>query len=50
MRAFGLLFIIAGLAIAAFVVYLLLHQSDHVLSPIPQENGVKVIFVTPTPQ
>lgn len=49
MKIFGLLFIIVGIALAIFVGYLLFHESDRVLSPIPQENGVKVIFVTPTP-
>ena len=49
MRVFGLLFIIAGLALAAFVGYLMIKDKDQIVSPIPQENGVKVIFVTPTP-
>lgn len=49
MKIFGLLFIITGIALAVFVGYLLFKENDRILSPIPQENGVKVIFVTPTP-
>lgn len=49
MRIFGLLLVIGGLAIAAFVGYLYFKDDSRVMSPIPQDAGVKVIYITPTP-
>lgn len=49
MRIFGLLFVIVAIGLAIFFGFILFKEQDRILSPIPQENGVKVIFVTPTP-
>lgn len=38
-----------GLALLIFVMYSFFKDGDTLLSPIPEEKGVKVIFVTPTP-
>lgn len=48
MKALGLLLVIGGLAIALFVGYLFFVEDNSIVSPIPQDDKVKVIFVTPT--
>jgi hypothetical protein len=48
MKIVGLLLVIGGIAVAIFVAYLFFEDNGRVLSPIPQEDRVKVIFVTPT--
>ncbi|MBI1863491.1 hypothetical protein HYS00_05240 [Candidatus Microgenomates bacterium] len=50
MRIFGLLLVIVGLGVAVFVGYLFMKDRDRLVSPVPQENGVKVIYITPTPE
>ena len=49
MRIIGLLLLAIGLALFAFVGFNLLKDRNKMVSPIPEEKGVKVIFVTPTP-
>lgn len=48
MKYFGLVLIGIGLALFLFVGYNFLKERNKMVSPIPEENGVKVIFVTPT--
>ncbi len=36
-----------GLALFLFVIYSFMKERNRVISPVPQEQGVKVIFVTP---
>lgn len=48
MRYVGLTLIGIGLALFFFVGYNFLKEKNKIASPIPEEKGVKVIFVTPT--
>lgn len=47
MKKAGYVLIIIGFALVAFVIYSFLRQSNKILSPIPYDDGVTVIFVTP---
>ena len=47
MKLLGLVFVAIGLALLIFLIVHYIRQSNRVLSPIPDEKGVKVIFVTP---
>jgi len=48
MKRLGFVLIAVGLALFVFVLYSFLSQGNHLHSPIPEEKGVKVIFVTPS--
>lgn len=48
MKNVGLFLIAIGAALLIFVVYNFIKESSRTLSPIPEDKGVKVIFITPT--
>jgi len=48
MKRFGFILIAIGLALLAFVLFNFLKERSKMASPIPEEKGVKVIFVTPS--
>lgn len=48
MKTVGLILIAVGIALLFFVFFNFLKEKNRLVSPIPQESGVKVIFVTPT--
>lgn len=48
MKNIGLILIAVGLALLVFVGYNFIRERNRIASPIPEEEGVKVIFVTPT--
>ncbi len=48
MKYLGLILIAIGIALLLFVGYNFLKERNKIASPIPEEKGVKVIFVTPT--
>ncbi len=48
MKYLGLILIAIGIALLLFVGYGFLKERNKIASPIPEEKGVKVIFVTPT--
>jgi len=48
MKYLGLALIGIGLALLLFVAFNFLKDKNKMVSPIPEEKGVKVIFVTPT--
>ncbi len=48
MRNVGIILIAIGLALLLFAGYNFLKEQNKIASPIPEEKGVKVIFVTPT--
>jgi len=48
MKRIGLLLIIAGLSLLIFVFYNFVKEKNKIASPIPENEGVKVIFITPT--
>lgn len=47
MKLFGIVLIAIGIALLLFVILNYLSDSNKMASPIPEEKGVKVIFVTP---
>jgi hypothetical protein len=49
MKIIGFIFLTIGLTLLLFLAYTYFKEGDHIRSPIPEEKGVKVIFVTPTP-
>jgi len=48
MKNIGLFLITIGAILLIFVVYNFIKENNRILSPIPEDKGVKVIFVTPT--
>jgi len=48
MKNVGLVFIAVGLAIFLYVVINLVFGEKKIISPLPENNGIKVIFVSPT--
>lgn len=47
MKRVGLVLIAFGLALLVFVLFNFVKDRNKVASPIPEDQGVKVIFVTP---
>ncbi|MFA6533024.1 MAG: hypothetical protein WCT22_03435 [Patescibacteria group bacterium] len=47
MKGFGIILIAVGIALLMFVSYNLIKEKNKIASPIPEDKGVKVIFVTP---
>lgn len=48
MKKLGLILIAVGLALLTFVIISFFENQNQFHSPIPDEKGVKVIFITPT--
>ncbi len=48
MRIFGVFLLSIGVALLIFIAYLFIKEQNKIISPIPESEGVKVIFVTPT--
>lgn len=48
MKFIGAILIAIGLALLLFVGFNFLKSQNTMVSPIPEDKGVKVIFVTPT--
>lgn len=47
MKNLGIILIAIGLALFIFVIYNFLKSKNQIASPVPKDQGVKVIFVTP---
>lgn len=48
MKNLGLILIAIGFALLIFVGYNFIKSKNKIVSPIPEDEGVRVIFVTPT--
>ncbi len=48
MKQVGYALVAIGLALLVFVVCSFIQENNRFRSPIPEEKGVKVIFVTPS--
>jgi len=48
MKNLGLILIVIGIVLMSIVAYNMIGEKNRVKSPIPDEKGIKVIFVTPT--
>lgn len=49
MKKIGFVLITVGIALLIFIIYNIITESNKLKSPIPENNGVKVIFITPSP-
>jgi len=47
-KTFGLILIAFGLALVIFMIHQLLQDKNKIISPIPKEKGIKVIYISPT--
>jgi hypothetical protein len=47
-KTLGLILIAFGLAVIVFVIYNFFQEKNKILSPIPEEKGIKVIYISPT--
>jgi len=47
MKGLGIVLIAIGVALLMFVSYNFISEKNKIASPIPEDKGVKVIFVTP---
>ncbi|KKP87146.1 MAG: hypothetical protein UR89_C0006G0022 [Candidatus Roizmanbacteria bacterium GW2011_GWA2_35_8] len=48
MKKIGFILIIIGVALLMFVLFNFVKESNKIASPIPEDTGVKVIFITPS--
>lgn len=48
MKTVGIVLIAVGIALLLFVLFNAFRETNKTMSPIPDEKGVKVIFVTPS--
>lgn len=48
MKIIGSILIAIGIALLLFVAFNFVKERNRTVSPVPEEKGVKVIFVTPT--
>lgn len=48
MKGFGIILIAVGVALLMFISYNFIKEKNKTASPIPEDKGVKVIFVTPS--
>jgi len=47
-KTFGLILTTIGLALIIFVIYNFFQEKNKIISPIPKNKGIKVIYVSPT--
>ncbi|MEK7634064.1 MAG: hypothetical protein AAB437_04440 [Patescibacteria group bacterium] len=47
MKGLGIVLIAIGVALLMFVTYNFIREKNKMASPIPEDKGVRVIFVTP---
>jgi len=47
MKGLGYILIAVGIALLIFVGYNFIKEKNKVASPIPEDKGVRIIFVTP---
>jgi len=48
MKKLGFIFIAFGVALLIFVAFNFIKDSNQVISPLPEKEGVKVILITPS--
>jgi hypothetical protein len=49
MKKVGFVLIAIGVALLIFILFNALQQNNQLKSPVPDDKGVKVIFITPSP-
>jgi hypothetical protein len=48
-KRIGFVLIILGISLLIFVFFLFYKDSSRILSPVPDEQGAKVIYLSPSP-
>lgn len=48
MKRLGIVLIAIGISLLVFVLYNFIKEKNKMASPIPEDKGVKVIFITPS--
>lgn len=48
-KRFGFLLIVLGVSLLIFVFFLFYKDNTRILSPVPDEQGSKVIYLSPNP-
>ncbi|VVA43298.1 conserved hypothetical protein [Candidatus Roizmanbacteria bacterium] len=48
MKRLGIVLIAVGISLLIFVLYNFVKEKNKMASPIPEDKGVKVIFITPS--
>ena len=48
MKGLGIILITIGIALLMFVIFNFVKEKNKIASPIPEDKGIKVIFVTPS--
>lgn len=48
MKVLGLILFSIGIALLIFLIYSFLKEKSGLVSPVPEDKGIKVIFATPT--
>jgi hypothetical protein len=49
MKFVGILFIISGIIVIAFIVFTVLNKPEENLAPIPDNEDIRIIYLTPSP-
>jgi hypothetical protein len=47
-KTFGLILITFGFTLIVFFFYYFWQQENKIVSPLPEEKGIKVIYISPT--
>ncbi|MGB9707263.1 MAG: hypothetical protein ACPL1D_00720 [Microgenomates group bacterium] len=50
MKKIGLILIIIGCLLFLIMIYNFIKEKNKMISPVPEEKGVRVIFITPEKQ
>ncbi len=48
MKGLGIVLIAIGIALLMFVIFNFVKEKNKIASPIPEDKGVRIIFVTPS--
>jgi hypothetical protein len=46
-KTIGLILISFGFALITFIIYIIFRDKNRIISPLPEEKGVKVIQISP---
>ncbi len=47
MKNIGILLIAVGLGVLAFIIYTLVFRNKGIVSPVPETQGIKILYITP---
>lgn len=47
MKNIGILLIAIGIGVLAFILYTLFFRNRGIISPVPESQGIKILYITP---